>query len=42
MEGERTFVEDRKERESFTAMDECDVLQAGRPMRLELEYTTER
>jgi hypothetical protein len=41
-EGERAFAEDRKERESFTAVDGCDVLQAGRPPRLELESTNER
>jgi hypothetical protein len=42
VESERAFVEDRKERESFTAVDGCDVLQAGRPLRLELESTNER
>jgi hypothetical protein len=42
VEGERAFVEDRKERESFTAVDGCDVLQAGRPLRLELESTNEQ
>jgi hypothetical protein len=35
------FVEDKKERENFTAADGCDVLQAGRPLRLELESTNE-
>jgi hypothetical protein len=42
VEGEKAFVEDRKERESFTAVDGCNVLQAGRPLRLELESPNER
>jgi hypothetical protein len=42
VEGERTFVEERKDEESFTAVDGCEELQAGRLLRRELESTNER
>jgi hypothetical protein len=42
VEGERAFVEDRKDRESFTAVDGWEILQAGRPLRKEFESTNER
>jgi hypothetical protein len=42
VEDEKAFVEDRKKMKSFTAMDGCDVLPTGRPLRLELEFTNER
>jgi hypothetical protein len=41
-EGERVFVKDRKDRENFTAVDRCQVLQAGRPLRKEFESTNGR
>jgi hypothetical protein len=42
VEGERGFVEDRKDRESFTTVDGWEILQAGRPLRKEFECTNER